>query len=179
MIGGSQLGDQLESNRGFGEQTFRSMGLQTASSYSFSSYVDAIRFLQLQQGRYVLKFNGANSARPRNYIGQLDNSADMIALLTMYVTKAPDEVEPDFLLMQYLQGVEVGIGAYFNDSEFMGSLCIDFEHMRFFFGDLGELTGEMGTVASYRGAGKLFKVALAPLAGKLAQSDYCGYINST
>ena len=47
VIGGSQLGNQLESNREFGQQTFRSMGLQTASSYSFSSYVEAIRFLQL------------------------------------------------------------------------------------------------------------------------------------
>lgn len=177
VIGGSQLGDQLETNREFGQQTFQSMGLHTARTYSFSSYATAIRFLQQQQGRYVLKFNGANSARSRNYIGQLDNSADMIALLKMYGTAQANQAEPDFVLMQYLQGVEVGIGAYFNGSEFLDCVCIDFEHKRFFPGDLGELTGEMGTIVSYRGAGKLFNAALAPLAGSLAQSGYCGYIN--
>ena len=35
----------------------------------------------------------------------------------------------------------------------------------------------MGTVVSYRGAGKLFDAALTPLASQLAQSGYCGYIN--
>lgn len=177
VIGGSHLGDQLETNREFGQQTFRSMGLQTASSHSFSSYANAIHFLQQQQGRYVLKFNGANSARSRNYIGQLENSADMIALLKMYAKTAVDGIEPDFLLMQYLHGVEVGVGAYFNGYEFLEGVCIDFEHKRFFPGDLGELTGEMGTVVSYRGASKLFQAALSPLARQLAQSGYCGYIN--
>ena len=76
-------------------------------------------FLQNQAGRYVFKFNGANIVRSRNYIGQLDNSSDMIALLKMYAgTALPDEL-PDFLLMQYLQGVEVGIGAYFNGRNFL------------------------------------------------------------
>lgn len=37
VIGGSQLGDQLETNREFGQQTFQSMGLHTARTYSFSS----------------------------------------------------------------------------------------------------------------------------------------------
>lgn len=48
VIGGSQLRDQLETNREFGQQTFCSVGLHTALSYSFSSYVEAIRFLQRQ-----------------------------------------------------------------------------------------------------------------------------------
>lgn len=177
VIGGSSFGDQLEADRDFGQQALRSIGLHTASSHSFTSYDEATVFLKRHGGRYVLKFNGANSPRTRNYIGQLDNSTDMLALLEMYRNNAPGGEKPDFVLMQYLQGVEVGVGAYFNGHSFLEGVCIDFEHKRFFPWDLGELTGEMGTIVSYRGAGKLFDATLAPLAGRLADSGYCGYIN--
>ena len=42
VIGESQLGDKLEANPEFGQQTQCSIGLPTASSYSFSSYAEAI-----------------------------------------------------------------------------------------------------------------------------------------
>ncbi len=177
VIGGSALGDRLEADRAFGQDVLRGAGLHTAGSHSFSSYEDAIAFLQCRGGRYVLKFNGANSPRTRNYIGEMDDSADMLALLGMYRDHAAGAEPPDFVLMEHLQGVEVGVGAYFNGRTFLDTACIDFEHKRFFPGDLGELTGEMGTIVSYRGAKKLFDATLAPLRGLLADSGYCGYIN--
>lgn len=177
VLGGSALGDRLEADREFGQQAMRSIGLHTASSHVLTSYEDAIALLEKRGGRYVLKFNGANSPRTRNYIGQLDDSTDMLALLAMYRDHAPGDERPDFVLMEYLQGVEVGVGAYFNGRRFLEGVCIDFEHKRFFPGDLGELTGEMGTIVSYRGARKLFDATLAPLAEMLAESAYCGYIN--
>ncbi|MDO9360583.1 MAG: phosphoribosylamine--glycine ligase [Polaromonas sp.] len=177
VIGGSALGDRLEADREFGQQVLRGGGLRTARSHGFTSYADAISFLQTQGGRYVLKFNGANSPRTRNYIGELDDSADMLALLAMYRDHSTSGEDVDFVLMEHLQGVEVGVGAYFNGEAFLDAACIDFEHKRFFSGDLGELTGEMGTIVSYRGAGRLFDATLAPLAGLLRDGGYCGYIN--
>jgi phosphoribosylamine--glycine ligase len=177
VIGGSGFGDRLEADRDFGQQTLRSMGLHTASSHSFTGYDEAISFLHRFGGRHVLKFNGANSVRTRNYIGQLDDGGDMLALLKMYRDHASEGHATDFVLMEFLQGVEVGVGAYFNGKSFLEGVCIDFEHKRFFPGDLGELTGEMGTIVTYRGADKLFNSALLPLAEMLAESGYCGYIN--
>ena len=179
VIGGSQLGDKLKANREFGQQTLRSIGLPAASSFSFSSYADDIHLLKHEGGRYVLKFNDAISARTRNYIGQMDDASDMLALLNKHNknTKEKEKEKPDFLLMKYLQAIEVGVGAYFNGCHFLDGVCIDFEHKRLFPGDLGELTRDMGTVISYRGARKLFNAAPAPLAGKLAGSGYCGYVN--
>ncbi|MFC6284829.1 MULTISPECIES: phosphoribosylglycinamide synthetase C domain-containing protein [Polaromonas] len=177
VVGGSALGDRLEADRSFGQQVFRDAGLHIAASHSFVSYDEALHFLRRRSGRYVLKFNGANSPRTRNYIGQLDDSTDMFALLEMYRDHSPGDGKPDFVLMQHVQGVEVGVGAYFNGRSFLEAVCIDFEHKHFFPGELGELTGEMGTIVSYRGAGKLFDAALAPLTGLLADGGYCGYIN--
>jgi len=178
VIGGSSLGDLLEADRAFGQEVLRDAGLQTAQSNSFQDYGAAIAFLNQYGGRYVLKFNGASAPRTRNYIGEMQNSADMLALLCMYRNQhAPGSKNPDFVLMEHLQGVEVGVGAYFNGQTFLTPACIDFEHKRFFPGELGELTGEMGTVVSYRQSKRLFDATLAPLAGLLGASGYCGYIN--
>ena len=177
VIGGCALGDRLEADRQFGQQALRDIGLRTAKSHRFSGYDEAIAFLSASGGRFVLKFNGANSPRTRNYVGEMDDSADMLALLALYRDHPVDAGATDFVLMEHLQGVEVGVGAYFNGRAFLQPACIDFEHKRFFAGDLGELTGEMGTIVSYRDSHRLFQAVLAPLAPLLACGGYCGYIN--
>lgn len=177
VIGGSALGDRLEADREFGQQALRSAGLHTAYSTRFDSYAAASAFVRRQPGRYVLKFNGADSVRTRNYIGEMDDGADMLALLGLYQSRAASGAAVDFVLMQHVRGVEVGVGAYFNGEQFLRTACIDFEHKRFFPGDLGELTGEMGTIVSYRGAQTLFDATLARVEGLLRDGAYCGYIN--
>ena len=177
MIGGSALGDRLEAEREFGQAVLRGSGLRTAATHGFTDYAAAIAFLRQRGGRYVLKFNGADSPRSRNYIGEMDDASDMLALLAMYQAHHTAAQPPDFVLMQHLQGVEVGVGAYFNGEAFLAPACIDFEHKRFFPGELGELTGEMGTIVSYRGAEKLFNASLAKVAPLLREGGYCGYIN--
>ena len=114
VIGGSALGDRLEADREFGQQALRGAGLHTAKSHSFTDYGAAIDFLERLGGRYVLKFNGASSPRTRNYIGEMEDSADMLALLAMYRDHDTAGSSCDFVLMQHLQGVEVGVGDYFN-----------------------------------------------------------------
>ena len=177
VIGGSALGDRLEAEREFGQQVLRGFGLRTAATHGFTSYDAAIDFLRRNGGRYVLKFNGAVSPRTRNYIGEMSDAADMLALLEMYRSHDSSSRPPDFVLMRHVQGVEVGVGAYFNGEAFLTPACIDFEHKRFFPGDLGELTGEMGTIVSYRDSQKLFDASLAKVAPLLRDGGYCGYIN--
>ena len=191
VVGGSALGDRLEADRSFGQEVLHAAGLPVARCQRFASYAEGLAHIARAPARLVLKFNGAGSERTRNYVGQAADGSDVAALLQGYAQHAAtqqhaalpaphatnDPAEVDYVLMEHLDGVEVGVGAYFNGQEFLQPVCMDFEHKRFFPGDLGELTGEMGTIVTYRGGQRLFQAALAPLAPVLRDGGYCGYIN--
>jgi phosphoribosylamine--glycine ligase len=177
VVGGSALGDRLERERDFGQKVLSEFGLKTARSTLFTSFDDAIAFVRKTRGRYVFKLNGSNWSSTQTYIGQMEKGDDMIALLSLTRDTWPDADDTEFMLMDYVSGVEVGVGAFFNGERFLSPANLDWEHKKFFPGDIGELTGEMGTVVTYRGAERMFDVTLARVAPMLKESGYCGYIN--
>lgn len=175
VVGGCAFGDRLEGDRNFGQAIMRQIGMQTAQTARFTDVSAALSYIRGRPRRYVCKHNGHHHPSTRNYVGELADGADVIALLTQYQQHPGEAI--DLVLMDFIEGVETGIGAYFNGSTFVGPVCLDWEHKRFFPGDLGELTCEMGTVVTYRGSDRLFRKTLAPLASLLAEHGYCGYIN--
>lgn len=179
VVGGSALGDRLESDRSFGLRVLAELGLQTPRTRTFDSIDAASAFVRAQPGRYVFKLHGSDASSWRTYVGQARDGSDMLALLAGQEQRlrAAGFTAPRFVLMDRVDGVEVGVGAYFDGTRFLAPACVDFEHKRFFPGDIGELTGEMGTVVSYRGSQRLFERSLAKLAPRLQESGYVGYIN--
>ncbi len=177
VIGGSALGDRLENDREYGQSVLRGLGLRTARSREFTNFDDAIAFVEKTRGRYVFKLNGSEWSSTRGYVGAMENGQDMLALLRSSQRSWPDDDPPSFVLMDHVSGVEVGLGAFFDGEKFLSPPNLDWEHKRFFPGDIGELTGEMGTVVTYRGAERMFNQSLARVTPLLRESGYCGYIN--
>jgi phosphoribosylamine--glycine ligase len=177
VIGSSELGDRLELDRAFGQQIARELGLTTAETIAFDSFDAAITHVQERPARYVLKFDGDGFAKTRNYVGMLDTGQDMLAMLRMQRSKWQLPESPRFVLMQHLRGVEVGVGGFFDGERFLTPTNLDWEHKRFFPGNLGELTGEMGTLVSYRQSERLFAATLGRLAPWLSACRFVGYIN--
>ncbi|MBK1659026.1 phosphoribosylamine--glycine ligase [Paracraurococcus ruber] len=167
VVGGSALGDRLENDRAFGQAALRDAGLAIAQSSGFASPELALDWLRAHPGRYVLKHD---SGAATTFVGDHPRGEDVAFMLR----RSPGG---GVLLMERLAGVEVGIGAYFDGQDFLRPACIDFEHKRFFPGEMGEMTGEMGTLASYEGAEALFEATLARVALRLRAAGHVGYVN--
>lgn len=174
VIGGSAYGDRLENDRAHAQRVLGAAGLSIARIWEFADRASALNFLDANPGRYVLKFNGP-AAAIYNYVGRLDDGRDVHAILRKLAH--PEALTASLVLMEYIEGVEMGVGAYFDGMKFLTPACLDWEHKRFFPGDLGELTGEMGTVVTYDRSGRLFERTLGRMEKLLRDHGHCGYVN--
>ncbi|MBC8012516.1 MAG: phosphoribosylamine--glycine ligase [Methyloceanibacter sp.] len=170
VIGSSAYGARLENDRAYAQRILGDLGLSTAAVFEFSDVEEASRFIDQRPARYVLKSNGPDAA---TFVGRHRNGSDVLALLTA----DHKSTASSFILMDFVEGVEMGVGAYFNGADFLEPACLDWEHKRFFPGDLGELTGEMGTVVTYSRSKRFFDRTLAKMTPLLRENGYCGYIN--
>ncbi|MBP0444828.1 hypothetical protein J8J14_08530 [Roseomonas sp. SSH11] len=167
VVGGSAFGDRLEDDRAFGQAVLRDVGLAVAESTSFDTAALALDWLRSHPGRYVLKHDEAGI---NTYVGEDPQGRDVAFMLSR-------AGKGRVMLMERLEGVEVGVGAYFDGTRFLRPACIDFEHKRFFPGEMGEMTGEMGTLASFEGSELLFTATLDRLASRFAAAGHVGYVN--
>ena len=170
VIGGGTYGARLENDRVYAQRVLAELGLVTPPIFEFSDVDEATRFIDQRPARYVLKSNGPDAP---SFVGRHQMGADVRAMLV----SGEKVVGPSFVLMEFIDGVEMGVGAYFNGEDFLEPACLDWEHKRFFPGDLGELTGEMGTVVTYSRTKRFFDRTLAKIAPLLRANSYCGYIN--
>jgi phosphoribosylamine--glycine ligase len=167
VVGGSTFGDRLEQEREFGQSVLQEAGFEIAASMSFQHPSLALEWLARNPGRYVLKHDDTSRT---TFVGDHPQGADLAFMLRR-------AGEGRVLLMERLEGVEVGVGAYFDGARFLRPACIDFEHKRFFPGETGEMTGEMGTLAAYDDSEALFAATLDRLAARFAAAGHVGYIN--
>ena len=170
VIGGSTAGDRLENDRGFAQDLLARIGLSICPTTTFFDRAQAIRFIEEQPGRYVVKFNAAYET----FVGQLPDGRDVAAFLSGL---EPQGLNESFVVMKHVDGIEMGVGAYFDGEKFLKPSCLDWEHKRFFPGDLGELTGQMGEIVTYERTAHFHALTLGRIEHFLRKAGYCGYIN--
>ena len=170
VIGGSAFGDRLENDRAFALDLLRGPRLKSAATLQFDNITDALTDLRRRPRRCV--FKRCDSAGD-TFVGTFDDGEDVAAVL------AGQDLSPGqrFILMDHVRGVETGVGAFFNGQRFLRPACLDWEHKRFFAGNMGELTGEMGTVATFDGAQAVFEATLLPLEPLFREAGHMGWVN--
>ena len=176
VVGGSAYGDRLENDRAFSQALLAELGLPIAGTHEFDDVEEAEAFLAANPGRYVLKFCGHGFDSFDNYVGRLADGGDVRAILKARIA-ARSGGDARFVLMDHVQGIETGVGAFFDGSRFLRPACLDWEHKHFFAGDMGELTGEMGTVATFERSGRLFERTLGRIEPLLREAGHVGWVN--
>lgn len=178
IVGGSIYTDKLEIDREFGQAEMKRLGMLTLSSWDFDDYDVALKFVGDNPGRYVFKPSGKVPSDWSGFllIGKEEDGRDLCEILA-YNKKILSRHIKNFQLQKHVSGVEVGASAFFNGQKFITPVLIAFEHKRLFPGELGPMTGEMGTSMFWTEPNNLFKWTTGLMEEELRKAGYVGYID--
>lgn len=177
VVGGTPYTDRLEDDRAFGQQELRSAGVSIIPQENFTAFDDAIAFVKANPTRYVIKPSGeAQNYKRLLFVGEEDDGRDVIQVLDDYQRAWADKIK-EFQLQRRIMGVEVATGAFFNGSEFVYPICVNFEHKKLFPGDIGPSTGEMGTAMFWSEPNRIFNATLKKMESRLRRERFVGYID--
>lgn len=177
VFGGSEQADKLEGDRQYAQEIFAEAGIKTVPIKNFKDIPSTIDFIKNNKGAWVIKQNG-HASKSLNYVGYFDDSRDVLNVLENYQVNLKGEMRT-ITLQQKIKGVEIGIARYFNGTDWVGPMEINVEHKKFFPGDMGPATSEMGTLVWYddNEENKLFKETLGKLKPHLQKINYKGDID--
>jgi len=177
VVGGTVASDRLELDRDFGQEHLKRAGLQTIPSSEFNTFDDAIKFVNSNPGRYVVKPSGkAQEEKVLSFVGQEEDGLDILAILERYKNTWSAKIK-SFQIQKYVTGVEIAVGAFFNGQDYILPACINFEHKRMFDGEIGPSTGEMGTLMFWSDRSRLYEETLVKFKPILAEMGYVGYFD--
>jgi len=177
VIGGSIYTDKLEVDRDFGYNEMISAGINVIPSWFFKDFDEAIKFIQKNPDRYVIKPSGEEEEQKELlFVGEEEDGKDVIQILEIYKTRWSKQIK-EFQVQKYISGVEIAVGAFFNGENFVYPINVNFEHKKLFPGNIGPSTGEMGTSMYWSQPNVIFNETLLKMKDKLKQSGYVGYVD--
>ncbi|MFB6284326.1 MAG: phosphoribosylglycinamide synthetase C domain-containing protein [Halobacteria archaeon] len=173
-VGGTEYTDSLEAERGLGDEVMEDLGLNVIESEIFDSLTEAIKRVRHKPAPYVLKPCGeSQNFNHLLYVGQGDDGEDVIQVMERYRDELVGEVD-QVQLQRRKEGIEMSICGFFDGNKFLEPINYTFEHKRLFPGNLGPMTGEMGTSMFWDPPNRLFKETVGRFEELLAEEGYVG-----
>lgn len=178
VVGGSAYTDQLEEDREFGQNEMKSVGMNVLPHWDFTEFDPAIQHIKDNPGRYVFKPSGNVSSDQKGilFIGHEEDGKDIVEVLERNKNTWGKKFKR-FQLQKVADGVEIAVGAFFNGTDFIYPVNVNFEHKKLFPGDIGPYTGEMGTLMFWSNPNNAFHATIERMGEKLKESGYRGYFD--
>ena len=177
VVGPTPYSDQLEMDRGFGSAEMEKAGMTVIPDWNFTSWDEATAFVKGNPGRYVVKPSGkAQDEKALTYVGKAEDGADVLAILDNYKKKWGHKIH-EIQIQQFVKGVEIAVGGFFNGKEFIQPVFVNSEYKKFMTGDLGPNGGESGTTSQWLEGGRLYENTLAKMTAPLRACGYTGYFD--
>ena len=155
-----------------GMKVLNDHGIDTPPYRGFNDYDEAIKYVAKEGKRFVSKPSG-EADKALSYCAKSPD--DMISQLMRW--KKSEMKRRDFILQEFVEGIEMAVGGWFGPGGFNEGWCENFEFKKLMNGDLGVATGEQGTILRYVRASKLAAKVLNPLSSTLEELGYVGYID--
>jgi len=178
VVGGSVYTDRLEEDREFGQAEMKRLGMLSSPSWDFNDYDKALQFIKENPGRYVYKPSGfvPGDWRGLLFAGKEEDGKDLYEVLEQNKKIISKKIK-QFQLQKFVSGVEVGASAFFNGEKFITPILVCFEHKRLFPGEIGPMTGEMGSSMFWSEPNVLFRDTTGKMEEDLRKVKYVGYID--
>ena len=175
VFGGCELGDKIERDRVFGQMILKKCGMRAIETVDFNDIKSAIEYLKKHREAWVVKQNAHISAL--SHVGIMQDGSDVLSLLETYDKQLPEGVA--ISLQKKVKGIEIGVGRYFNGNDWVGPIELNVEYKHLFDGNVGPMTGEMGTVMWYDAdeKNKIFQNTLAKMKPYLKEINFRGDID--
>lgn len=178
VVGGSTYTDRLEEDREFGQSEMKRLGMLYSPSWDFDDYDKALQFIKENPGRYVYKPSGfvPSDWKGLLFAGKEEDGKDLYEVLEQNKKIISKKIK-QFQLQKFVSGVEVGVSAFFNGEKFITPILTCFEHKRLFPGEIGPMTGEMGSSMFWSEPNALFRDTTGKMEEDLRKAKYIGYID--
>ena len=161
---------RLELDRGHGQQVLAQYGVETAPYTVVNSVEEAVSHVLKTGKGYALKPWGGDANSAMTHVAKDANEA----IFTIKRWESLGLFKGQLMLQELIEGIEIGISGFFGPGGWSKPKEESFEHKKFLTGDLGENTGEMGTVIRHVGRSKLFDEVLEPITEYLHICNYVG-----
>ena len=172
VVGATKETAAWELDRKVGMQIMQKHGIEIPPYVEFTNYDKAIAHVKQHGGRWVSKPSG-DADKSLSYCSK--TPADMIYMLERW--KKNPKIKSAFILQEFVEGIEMGVGGWFGPHGFNEGWEENFEFKKLMDGDMGVATGEQGTVIRYVTRSKLARKVLEPLSETLARLGYVGSID--
>lgn len=161
---------KLEIDRGFGQKVLERHGIETLPYEVVSSADEALELLVKSGKPYVMKPWGDEADKSLTAVPKDLNEAIFI----VSDWKKKGLFKGQLMMQEKVKGCEIGISCFFGPGGWTTPKEESFEHKKFMNDDLGQNTGEQGTVIQHSEKSKLFDLLLEPLTDLLHKLKYVG-----
>ena len=173
IFGANPKAAELELDRGVGQQVLKDCGVRTLPYEVVDSPEDAIAYICSSRKPSVMKPWGGDGDKSMTCVPRTCEEA----IFHVQKWKREGRFKGQLMLQSKVDGIEMGIAAWFGPGGFSSALEESFEHKKFLNDDLGENTGEMGTVLRHVERSWLFDQVLEPVADYLHACNYVGDVS--
>lgn len=170
IFGANPKAAELELDRGKGQEVMKEAGIETLPYTVVDSADEGIQHIVDTGLAFAMKPWGGTADKAMTAIPKTPEEA----IFTLQNWKRQGLFKGQLMLQEKVDGVEIGVSAFFGPGGWSRAIEESFEHKKFLTGDLGGNTGEMGTVIRHAERAKLFDLLLEPLGDYLHACNYVG-----